>query len=134
MFRKQWKIEDLKSGNPILDTYGHWNNCKGVFDLNYSSILTRLIQEAGRWCEYYASDLFIDWKIIEKELENADLENTCHYFGFRKNGVDHLPFILSRLNNGESREVYRAIWKLEVIVENTDSNRKCTITLSKVTI
>lgn len=32
---------------------------KGGWRINYSSILSKLIQEAGRWCEHYASDLFI---------------------------------------------------------------------------
>lgn len=134
MFKKVWKADDLKGEKPIDDAYGYWNNYRGCFDLNYSSILTKLIQEAGRWCEHYASDLFISWKTVEKELENAGLEDTCYYFGFRKMGVDHLPFILNRLNNGESTEIYRAIWKLEVIMGGTEDDRKCTMALSKVTI
>ena len=48
----------------------HYNS----WEINTSSILTKLIQEAGRWCESYASDLFIRWGVIQKGLENATVE------------------------------------------------------------
>ena len=56
------------------------------FKINYSSILTKLIQECGRLCESYASDLFIDWGIIDKKLQEKTLETSVHLFGIREMG------------------------------------------------
>lgn len=90
-------------------------------EVNYSSILTRLIQEAGRWCRRYASDLFIYWRSIDRGLENGTLESSTHLFGFREDGVDHTEFVLSRYdrNHGICNE-YRAIWRLDIIVEDSE--------------
>ena len=60
------------------------------YEINESSILTKLIQEAGRWCENYASDLFIQWKYrIDSKIEDGTIETTREIFAFRENGVDH---------------------------------------------
>ena len=60
------------------------------WDINYSDILTKLIQYAGRYCESYASDLFIIWNYcVERKLKNPDLESFTLKFGFREMGVDH---------------------------------------------
>ena len=88
------------------------------WDINYSSILTKLIQECGRLCERYASDLFIDWMSIAKKIENKTLETSIHLFGIRENGVDHATFILSRYeNNGRNAMYeYRKIYRLDISV------------------
>ena len=89
------------------------------FDINYSSILTKLIQECGRLCENYASDLFIDWNSIVQKLKDKTMETSTHLFGIREMGVDHNEFILSRYeNNGHfAKYEYRKIYKLDVVVE-----------------
>ena len=89
------------------------------FKINYSSILTKLIQECGRLCESYASDLFIDWGIIDKKLQEKTLETSVHLFGIREMGVDHNEFILNRYNNYGcyARYEYRKIYRLNIIVE-----------------
>ena len=89
------------------------------FNINYSSILTKLIQECGRLCESYASDLFIDWNIIDEKLQEKTMETSVYLFGIREMGVDHNPFILSRYNNNGCRAKYeyRKIYRLDVIVE-----------------
>lgn len=72
---------------------GYWQ--QGVFDgkecwdINYSSILTKLIYYAGRYCENWASDLFEIWKYrIDANLHNKDYKGETITFGFRMNGVD----------------------------------------------
>ena len=89
------------------------------FDINYSSILTKLIQECGRLCESYASDLFITWSIIMKKLEEKTMETSAYLFGIREMGVDHNEFILSRYNNNGCYEKhqYRKIYRLDVVVD-----------------
>lgn len=90
------------------------------FDINYSSILTKLIQECGRLCESYASDLFITWNIISRKLEDKTLETSIYLFGISEMGVDHNAFILSRYNNNGSyaKYHYRKIYRLNVVVED----------------
>ena len=91
-------------------------------DINYSSILTKLIQLAGRYCESYASDLFIDWSTIDESLVNGTIESGAHLFGFREMGVDHSTFVFSRACNSPRffHYEYRAIWRLDIEVSTDD--------------
>ena len=42
----------------------------GTLDnLNLSNIITRLIQDVGRFCERFASDFIISWDMVRKQLE-----------------------------------------------------------------
>lgn len=90
------------------------------FDINYSSILTKLIQECGRLCEAWASDLFITWNSIEQKLKEKTMETSTYLFGIREMGVDHNDFILMRYNNDGycAKYEYRKIYRLNVIVED----------------
>ena len=59
-------------------------------NINYSSILSRLIVEAGKRCEAYASDLFISWESMLNDISKIEGNtNLTYYFGFRDMGVDH---------------------------------------------
>lgn len=89
------------------------------FGINYSSILTKLIQECGRLCENYASDLFITWNGIVQKLKDKTMETSVYLFGIREMGVDHNEFVLSRYNNNGcyAKHEYRKIYRLDVIVE-----------------
>lgn len=78
---------------PIVAT-GYWTvplfERDFQWDINYSDILTKLIQYADRYCERYASDLFIIWKYnVENKLKDRNLESFTLRFGFRESGVDH---------------------------------------------
>ena len=90
------------------------------FDINFSSILSKLIQECGRLCERYASDLFVTWNSINKLLEDKNMETSTYLFGIREDGVDHNDFVLGRYNaNGNvAMYEYRKIYRLDVIVED----------------
>lgn len=135
MIRKEYTINSFKistfpARRETITASGRWTYhavSDPCYDINYSSILTRLIQEAGRWCESYASDLFIDWEVIVEHLKEQDYTGGKYLFGFRQCGVDGNSFVLSRLNNGESREIYRAIWLLNIIADGED----ITMTLGK---
>ena len=118
-------------GNLTYDSNG--------FTINYSSVLTRLIQEAGRYCESYASELFLDWKQIDKEIEEGTIDTRTALFGFRESGVDHTDFVMSRAS--ESPDLfeynYRSIWKLEIarIIDHDNYGRpkdKLTMSLYRV--
>ncbi len=80
--------------------------------LNMSTIYTKLIQEAGRICECFASDLLIDLESVEKWIggcsksEYAPARGISFCFGFYKMGVDHWEFAKNRTNS-ELYKLYR---------------------------
>ena len=99
----------------------------GKYEINYSSILTRLIQEAGRFCEHYASDLFIDWQEITEMLDAApDIIHETKLFGFRQMGVDHKAFVYSRYENSgnNARYNYRSMWRLDIDADGKEISMK----------
>ena len=118
-FELQWKdeqIADLRSiiSGTITET-GSYNPLEGKWEINYSSILTRLIQEAGRWCESYASDLFVQWKYrIDQKLDNGTLYTDTFVFAFRDSGVDSEEWYENHKNE---HNYYRAVWYLDVLTD-----------------
>lgn len=90
------------------------------FEINYSSILTKLIQECGRLCESYASDLFVTWDVIMQKLREKTMETSVYLFGIREMGVDHNEFVLSRYNNDGcyAKYQYRKMYRLNIVVED----------------
>ena len=137
--KKEYTIGDFTfRGNSNIEEHGRFSFYSGEYEVNTSSILTRLIQEAGRFCERYASDLFIDWKSVEKYLgkkldPSVAEERMTFLFGFREDGVDHDTFVLSRYNSGSydcPRAEYRSIWRLDIL--KTDD--EVFMTLGRVSI
>ena len=55
---------------------------EGKTEINMSSIYSKLIQEAGRYCDRFASDLLYDMQCIEHHLEAQKSETL--YIGFRR--------------------------------------------------
>lgn len=110
---------------PIVEE-GYRNVRMNQWDINYSAILSRLIIEAGKFCECFASDLFIDWRVIEKELENIDYCGGSYLFGFRQNGVDHNNFVFSRFDNDGkfARYNYRSMWRLDITTDGDNMTMK----------
>ena len=107
------KLEDIKRNEyyfkPIVEEFYSSDN------FNSSKILTHLIKECGRLCDSYASDLFIDWKIIEKQVNDGEIENGDKFvFGIRDHGVDHAEWVLNNINTDR---YYRAVYILDFEVE-----------------
>lgn len=102
---------------------GQWIESKpyskeGYWTINYSDILTQLIQSCGRYCQRYASDLFIDWKYIEKELEKGEPINDTYIFAIRTDGVDHKSFYEARKDSQCYRDTfYHEVWELKISTE-----------------
>lgn len=110
---KEEQIAELQSiiAGTITET-GSYNMLERKWEINYSSILTRLIQEAGRWCEHHASDLFIQWKYsIDDKLDNGTLETDTFVFAMYDSGVHHKEWYESHKNK---HNYYRAVWFLDV--------------------
>ena len=119
MTTKTYTINDFQFNTyaykPIV-TSGYTCN-SGVYDVNSSSILTELIHEAGRYCESFASDLFLDWQRVLETIDDAEpgMKRTF-LFGFRQHGVDHDSFIFSRFNQYDyhAKLEYRSMWRLDI--------------------
>ena len=123
---KTMKFNDLMNGKTwrsdrIIEANGHWSAYSKSWDYNESSVLTKLIQEAGRLCDSYASDLFIDWSSLCSRIEKAgyDYEGEVCLFGMREMGVDGNSFIEARLTENPHYP-YRAIYRLEITVTEED--------------
>ena len=93
---------------------GHW-------DINYSDILTQLIQSCGRYCKRYASDLFIDWQDVVRELEKGEPINETYIFGIRTDGVDHKSFYEQRKDSKSKYDWYHEVW--ELTIKSTEDGR-----------
>lgn len=93
-------------------------------DCNFSTEWSRLINEAGRWCESYASDILIDFETIEAYLgqlaNGEESEGREFWFGFRQSGVDGLSFIRSRTEREYASHTYRAVWRWSFTVEERE--------------
>lgn len=97
-------------------------------DINMSGILTHLIQQTGRFTEYYASDLFISWNSVLRTLDecvkkrprtadetnetNTDDIQEINYiiFGIRKCGVDGNTFTFHRLMETGNNPIYDYVY------------------------
>lgn len=108
-------FHELTYGSKCITATGRYE-LGGNLEINTSSILTRLIQEAGRWCERFASDLFIYWQSIVAKMESLDDDNREEtiLLGFRKDGVDSTQSVLYQYNengrtyaDGHYRKLYR---------------------------
>lgn len=100
--------------------YGKSITCEGYVidgkgDINYSDIMTELIQAAGTLCEYYASDVFYDLEILKSWVDSARSEMT--FIGIRTHGVDGYDFVKSRLENSDlyGTNNYIRLYRLETL-------------------
>lgn len=125
---KNYTFDDFKFNTyayHLITEEGRRDYYSGKYEINYSSVLSRLIQEAGRFCEYFASDLFIDWGGVLRWMEEArENSEAVFLFGFRQNGVDGNSFVFSRYNDGCYRypeKEYRSMWRLEISTDDRDN-------------
>lgn len=90
-------------------------------DINLSSILDRLITGAGRFCQRFASDLFISWNGILNYIQNRPNHDKRRIImlATRRNGVDGDDFILCNLENIEK---YAEIFLINIEDDAIDGN------------
>ena len=124
-------ITDFKAktyGKPIV-AEGRWEVGYAAdhlaANINVSSIATKLIQEAGRWCTSFASDFLVQWIPIANGLEDGTLRSKRKIFGFRESGVDHEGFLLNRYttysDSVTAAYYYRSIWRLDIDCETNEN-------------
>ena len=123
---KEYTIDNFRFESVREEAHGRWEQSqrdpeKGMFTVNWCSILTALIKIAGRICRRFASDLFIDWRSIDAALRDKSYNGGKYLFGFRENGVDHAAYILARLNDSwmHYRSEVKELYLLEIKVERS---------------
>lgn len=140
MEKSRITIDDFKMGSVLFTAEGYWVNAnqyyngiseEGKFDINYSSILSFLIQRAGGICKHYSSDLFITWNYIQDKLKDSHYKGDKILFGFREMGVDSNGFILSRCNNYGIKNMNDEIKELYVLDIKVDEDFYMTMELRK---
>ena len=77
-----------------------------------------MIQIAGRYCESYASDLFLIWQALEERLKNPNYEGESLILGFRKMGVDKNETVVNNYN--ANYLYYRKIIPIEIVVTGNE--------------
>lgn len=105
-----------------IEETGRWNTevltTSESWVINTSDILTKLIFFAGRYCEMYASDLFIIWDCnVQRKLKERGLESFDLLLGFRQSGVDTNDTVLK--NKEQNPYYYRKVCNLSVVVDGT---------------
>lgn len=91
-------------------------------NINMSSIYTELIQNTGRFCEQYASDLLIDIDRVKAILATPVDTDTEDYivFALRQSGVDSNSYVSANLENYGRKDsgwiglYYRRIYALKI--------------------
>ena len=104
----------------------------GEYNVNYSEILSELIYATARFCENYASDLFISWEPVANTLRHLHTTEVLGFvFGIRENGVDGAEFVRGRLENPGcyGSNVYRAIYQLTATF---DDDENVTLKLARI--
>ena len=124
--------------NDIRESFSNGAFVSEIQNCNFSSEWSRLINEAGRWCESYASDILIDFETIKAYLERLasgeESEGREFWFGFRQMGVDHLAFIQSRTEREYASHTYRAVWKWSFTVEEREYGKYIVSKLEKLLV
>ena len=140
MEKSRITIDDFKMGSVLFTAEGYWVNAnqyyngiseEGKFDINYSIILSFLIQRAGGICRHYSSDLFITWCYIYDKLKDLHYKGDKILFGFREMGVDSNGFILSRCNNYGIKNMNDEIKELYALDIKVDEDFYMTMELRK---
>ena len=117
---REYTLEDFKlePKNCTIHEYGMWSvpvfETEPKWNINYSDILSRLIFAAGRYCESYASDLFIIWQSLEERLKNPDYKGESLILGFRDMGIDKNETVVKNYN--ANYLYYRKIISIEIVV------------------
>jgi hypothetical protein len=113
------ELKDLVNGNVKANGYKWLDNHGNIrWEINTSSILTKLIKIAGRLCDDYASDLFILWSCdIDEPLKAGNMESQTFVFAFYDSGIHsgiHHKCLWDIYKDDDS--YYREVWFLDVTI------------------
>lgn len=114
--KKIYTLQDFEFEQVITTETGTWRDVfGGMYAINYSTILTNLIQTAARISKFYASDLFYTWNVIDKHLHDKNFTGGRFLFGFREMGVDGYQQVLYRFNEDNPKAI-KELYMLDIDV------------------
>ena len=109
--------------NDVRESINNGAWLSSVKDCNFSSERSRLICEAGRWCESYASDILIDFESVKAYLERLasgeESEGREFWFGSCGSVID-----LFSLPYNHKPEVAKGVMQEECAALLTDFFKK----------
>lgn len=113
----------LSKTNPILSDTGeicdHPDNFNNPVSINISDITTFLIQNVGRYCDRYASDLLISHESLINTINNMNpnRKNEYLWLGLRESGVDGIAYIIANIKNHSPEYIaayYRKVFCIKI--------------------
>lgn len=108
------RLKDIIRGTITVD--GEYNPYEHRWDINHGEIITRLIQDTGRYCQSHACSLFFTLHEIEQKLEQGKPNwKQSYIFAIHDRGVDDKEEYEERKQNVH---FYRKVWQLDI---NTSS-------------
>lgn len=84
------------------------------FDMNLSKLATKLIQDTGRFCENYASDLLLTWTNIERAISIYETPKSIFCVGIKSDGIDENAAILNAIKSPKARYKYRKLYAIVI--------------------
>lgn len=99
--------------------YNHTDNFSNPVNINISDITTFLIQNVGRYCDRYASDLLISHELLINTINNLNPDRKTEYLwlGLRESGVDGIAYIISNMKEHSPEyvsEYYRKVFCIKI--------------------
>lgn len=113
----------LSKTNPILSDTGEVcdrpDNFNNPVNINISDITTFLIQNVGRYCDRYASDLLISHESLINTINNLnpDRKNEYLWLGLRESGVDGIAYIIASMKDHSPEYIaayYRKVFCIKI--------------------
>lgn len=101
------------------EVYDHTDNFSNPVNINISDITTFLIQNVGRYCDRYASDLLISHESLINTINNLnpDRKNEYLWLGLRESGVDGIAYIIANIKDHSPEyiaEYYRKVFCIKI--------------------
>ena len=99
--------------------YDHTDNFSNPVNINISDITTFLIQNVGRYCDRYASDMLISHESLINIINNLNPDRKTEYLwlGLRESGVDGIAYIISNMKEHSPEyisEYYRKVFCIKI--------------------
>lgn len=113
----------LSKINPILSDTGEVcdrpDNFNNPVNINISDITTFLIQNVGRYCDRYASDLLISHESLINTINNLNPDRKTEYLwlGLRESGVDGIAYIIASMKDHSPEYIaayYRKVFCIKI--------------------
>lgn len=101
------------------EVYDNPYNFSNPVNINISDITTFLIQNVGRYCDRYASDLLISHESLINTINNLnpDRKNEYLWLGLRESGIDGIAYIIASMKDHSPEYIaayYRKVFCIKI--------------------